>query len=273
MWRFPDSRPVRSWQSRIALVVLAAATTSLSGCLETDPFAGTFAAHTAVTPTSNGGLRADVDELAGRYDRDPGEKTASIDYARALRALGRYSEASAVMRTAAIRSPTDYEVLGAYGKALADSGPLAQAAHVLAKAYSPDRPDWTIMYVQGAVADELGDHENARRFYQDALAIAPGEPEILNNLGFSYVLTKQLPQAERTLREAAASPRADDRVRNNLALVLALEKKSATAGKVGRNDTPANTATADAGAAPRSAERFPESSMIGATTVSASGAD
>ena len=132
---------------------------------------------------------------------------------------------------------TDFEVLGAYGKALANSGQLEQAREVLAHAYTPDQPNPTIMSVQGVVDDKLGDHEGARKLYRAALKIAPGDPAILNNLGLSYELTKQLPLAEAALREANASPRADGRERDNLALVLALEGKFAKAHEVSRADT------------------------------------
>ena len=46
-----------------------------------------------------------------RYERDPGEKAASIDYARALRGEARYGEAAAVMQTAAVKAPKDEEIL------------------------------------------------------------------------------------------------------------------------------------------------------------------
>ena len=69
---------------------------------------------------------------------------------------------------------------------------------------------------------------------RDALKIAPGEPSVLTNLGLSYALTKELPLAEDALRQASASPRADARVRENLALVLALEGKFAEAETVSR---------------------------------------
>ena len=246
--------------SSAALVVLAAAATSLGGCEDMIDITGSIAAPAKAMPTSDADLRADADEWGKRYDSDPGEKSASINYARALRALTRYSEAAAVMQTAAVRSPNDFEVLGAYGKALADSGQLVQAKEVLAHAYTPDRPDPTIMSVQGAVDDELGDHEAARNFYRAALKIAPGDPAILNNLGLSYVLTKQLPQAEAALREANASPRADARERDNLALVLALEGKFAKAQEVSRTDMPAEAAAADARAIRRTLEQSTESS-------------
>ena len=88
----------------------------------------------------------------------------------------------------------------------------------------------------GLVADRLGDHDGAQTFYRGALKIAPGEPSVLSNLGLSYALTKQLPEAEAALREASASPRADARMRQNLALVLALEGKFAEAERISRQD-------------------------------------
>jgi len=152
------------------------------------------------------------------------------------------------MQAAAVKAPHDFEVLGAYGKALADDGQLQQAKEVLASSYTPERPDWTIMSVQGSVADRLGDHEGAQTFYRGALKIAPGEPSTLSNLGLSYALTKRLPEAEAALREASANPRADARVRQNLALVLALEAKFAEAEQISRQDMTAQAASANVAA-------------------------
>ncbi len=82
----------------------------------------------------------------------------------------------------------------------------------------------------------MGDHEQAQGFYEAALKIRPGDPMVLSNLGLSYALSRNLPRAERTLREAVAQPRADMRVRQNLALVLALEGKFPEAEEVSRRD-------------------------------------
>jgi len=230
---------IGSRSSWVALIALAIAAASLGGCEVaglSGPNVETAQAQAQTPAAGSDQWRAYADDWGKRYDQNPGDKTASINYARGLRALTRYSEATAVMRTAAIVAPQDNEVLGEFGKALADSGELSQAKDVLTRAYPEDRPDWTIMSVQGAVEDELGDHDGARKFYAEALKIAPGEPFLLNNLGLSYALTKQLPQAEATLREANASPHADARVRNNLALVLSLEGKYAQAEDVSRQD-------------------------------------
>jgi Flp pilus assembly protein TadD len=64
----------------------------------------------------------------------------------------------------------------------------------------------------------------------------PDEASVMSNLGLSYALNRQLPQAEETLREAAGNPKADIRIRQNLALVLALEGKFGEAEDWSRRD-------------------------------------
>ena len=68
---------------------------------------------------------------------------------------------------------------------------------------------------------------------------------MLTNLGLSYALTKQLPLAEDALRQACANPHADARMRNNFALILALEGKFAEAEQVSRQDMSAQAASAN----------------------------
>jgi Flp pilus assembly protein TadD len=241
----PDFFPLRGWLRAASFLALAALAAPLGGCHDLSDVTGSISGTQQALPTNEADLRTYADEWGKRYDRDPGAKVASINYARALRALTRYSEAVAVMQAAAVKAPRDYEVLGAYGKALADSGEFEQAKEVLGRSYAPERPDWTIMSVQGSVADRLGDHDAAQQFYRGALKIAPGEPSVLSNLGLSYALTKQLPEAEEALRTASESPRADARVRNNLALILALEGKFDEAEQVSRRDMSAQAASAN----------------------------
>jgi Flp pilus assembly protein TadD len=261
---FFDSSPLRVSLSSSALVLLAAMALSLGGCEELIETTGSIAAPANPKPTSDANMRAEADELGRRYNSDPGDKSASINYARALRALTRYTEAAAVMQTAAVRSPHDLEVLGEFGKALADLGELAQAKDVLTHAYTPDRPSPTLMSVQGVVEDKLGDHEGARTFYRDALRISPGDPAILNNLGLSYLLSKQLPQAEAALREANASPQADARERDNLAFVLELQGKFAKA-RINRAQASATATNLDALTIRRAPERAKQSLLTGPT--------
>jgi Flp pilus assembly protein TadD len=230
---------------KTALVVFVGALFALGGCRDNGDVTGSIGATSQALPTSNEQLRAYADDWGKRYDSNPGEKVASMNYARALRALTRYAQAAAVMQAAAVKTPKDMEVLGAYGKALADAGQLQQAADVLSHSYTEERPNWSSMSVQGSIADQLGDHAGAQEFYRNALKIAPGEPTVLSNLGLSYALTKQLPLAEQVLREGAQSPRADSRVRDNLALVLSLEGKFGEAEQVARQDRSPEAAAAN----------------------------
>jgi Flp pilus assembly protein TadD len=231
----PRSRNSRCSAIALRALFVAAVVAPLAGCQDFGDVTGSVPGSTAM-PTDEAKLRAYTDDCGKRYERNPGEKSASIDYARALRALTRYSEAVAVIQTAAIKAPKDFDVLGEYGKALADAGQLAQAKDVLTRAYTPDSPRWDVMSVEGTVADRLGDHVSAMEFYHEALKISPGEPGVLTNMGLSLALAKQLPEAEQALRQAVASPKADARMRGDLALVLALEGKFDQAETVGLAD-------------------------------------
>ena len=228
-----------------AAAVLALGAAALGGCESFGDRTGSIRPAATAAPASDADLRAYAEACRDRYERNPGEKAASIVYARALRKLGRTSEAVAVMQAAAIKAPKDEQVLGEYGKALADDGQLAQAKDVLTRAYTPDDPKWDVLSVQGAVADRMGDHDAAMGFYREALKIAPNEPGVLTNMGLSLALTKQLPEAERVLRQAAASRDADATTRGDLALVLALEGKYAEAERVGETDLSPEAARAN----------------------------
>ena len=243
----PRSRNVSRPDSFLRVIAVAAAAVfaaALAGCQEFGDVTGSVSASASM-PTDEFKLRGYADQCGKRYERNPGEKLASIEYARALRALTRYNEAVAVIQTAAIKSPKDLDIIGEYGKALADAGQLAHAKDVLTRAYTPDNPRWDVMSVQGSVADRLGDHAGAMEFYREALKIAPGQPSVLTNMGLSLALNKQLPEAERTLKQAVASTTADARMRGDLALVLALEGKFAEAEQVGRTDLSAEAARAN----------------------------
>ena len=190
----------------------------------------------AKLPSDEAGVRRFAEDWGARYDKNPKDKTAAIAYAKALLALKQTSQAVAILQGLAIQYPQDMSVLAAYGKGLVSAGQLNQAADVLSRAHTPEKPDRSVVSAQGTIADELGDHVTARRYYDEALKIRPDDPGVLSNLGLSYALSRQLPRAEETLKEAALQPGADMRVRQNLALVLALEGKFDQAEEWSRRD-------------------------------------
>jgi Flp pilus assembly protein TadD len=186
--------------------------------------------------------RREANTAGARYRNAPRNADAALRYAEALRKTGQRAQAAAVLQQASIHNPHDKRVLGDYGRALAENGQLPQAYDMLGRAHSPDQPDWRVLSAQGAVLDQLGRHDAARAHYEAALKIVPDEPSVLSNLGLSYALSKELPQAEETLRKAAARNGKDRRVRQNLALVIGLQGRFKEAEDIARADLPSGEA-------------------------------
>src|SRR5258708_33543481 len=167
--------------------------------------------------------RRDLDVYQERYRANPKDADAALQYGKALRATGQRPQAVAVLEQATIANPSNKALLAGYGRALADNGNFQQAFDVLGRAHSPEDPDWRILSAQGAALDQLGRYEEARQYYASALNIVPDEPTVLSNLGLSYVLSKDLPKAEETLRRANGHAATDQRIRTNLAFVVGLQ--------------------------------------------------
>src|ERR1700704_3452192 len=227
-------------QSSLARLLASAAVTAmlaggLGGCQTMADITGSIPSSKAEASPDADPRRA-VEVYGERYRGNPKDADAALRYGQALRATGQRSQAGAVLEQATIAHPGNKTLLAAYGRALADNGNFKQAFEVLGRSHTPDNPDWRILSVQGTTLDQLGRHEEARRYYASALKIVPDEPSVLSNLGLSYVLSKELPMAEETLRRAYASTRADARVRQNLGLVVGLQGRFAEAESIVKAD-------------------------------------
>lgn len=229
---------------RLASIALAALLASAAAGCGTLQVPGITTGSVA-TPETPSDPRQASQVWGERYRANPRDPTAAINYAQALRSTGQRAQAVAVLEQASIHNASNSDLLGAYGRALADVGKHEQAMEVLNRAHTPDRPDWRILNAQGAVLDQLGRHEDAQRYYATALRIAPEEPAVLSNLGLSYALSKNLPEAEVTLKRAADGRSADQRVRQNLALVVGLQGRFAEAETIARADLPPDQAAAN----------------------------
>ena len=231
----------RLLSSAAVTTVLAAA---LGGCQTLSDVTGSLTSSPKTAAVSEDPRQA-VDVYGERYRANPKDADAALAYGQALRATGQRAQAAAVLEQATIANPGNKALLAGYGRALADNGNSQAAFDVLSRAHSPANPDWRILSVQGTVLDKMGKHDEARRYYATALKIVPEEPSVLSNLGLSYMLTRELPLAEETLRRAYGNPRADGRVRQNLALVVGLQGRFAEAETIAKGDLPADEATAN----------------------------
>ncbi|MGJ4890509.1 tetratricopeptide repeat protein [Bradyrhizobium sp. HKCCYLRH3099] len=225
----------------VAFAALLAA--GLGGCQTVSDVTGSLG-RSAEPPPPATPQRA-VEVYGERYRANPKDAAMAVAYGQALRTNGQREQAVAVLEQATLANPGNKTVLAAYGRALADNGNFKLAFDVLSRAHSPDNPDWKLLSVQGTALDQMGRHDEARRYYESALKIVPGEPSVLSNLGLSYMLTRDLPNAEQALRQAYGSQRADARVRQNLALVVGLQGRFAEAEQIARADLPPDEAAAN----------------------------
>lgn len=228
--------------ARAALAGCAAAAL-LAGCQLADKgpvHTGSIGNSAVVVPSDLGRDEAliAVQQWGPVYARDEKSKAAALNYAAALRAAGETGQAVAVMRKSAIYHAEDREVLAAFGKALASDGKFKEALATVQRAQRSDNPDWRLLATEGGILDSLGMHDDARARYRQALVLAPGEPQVLNNLGLSYLLTNELGEAETALRQAADSPKATRKIKENLALALRLRGKHSEASSVAPAGTP-----------------------------------
>jgi Flp pilus assembly protein TadD len=235
-------------QSSVARLLASAAVAAilavgLGGCQTMSDITGSVTSKADASPDAD--PRRSLDVYGERYRANPKDADAALRYGQALRATGQRTQAAAVLEQASIAHPGNKALLAGYGRALADNGSFQQAFDVLTRAHSPDNPDWRILSVQGTVLDQMGKHDEARRYYDSALKIVPDEPTVLSNLGLSYVLSRDLPKAEETLRRAYGSTRADARVRQNLGLVIGLQGRFAEAETIVKADLPADEAAAN----------------------------
>src|SRR6185437_6845658 len=241
-------------QSSFARLLASAAVTAilaagLGGCQTMSDVTGSLTSSSSKAQAVPVDPRRAAEVYGERYRANPKDVEVALGYGQALRASGQRAQAAAVLEQATIAHPGNKTLLAAYGRALADNGNSQAAFDVLARAHTPANPDWRILSVQGTCLDQLGRHDEARRYYESALKIVPGEPSVLSNMGMSYMLSKDLPNAEAALRQAYANPKASAKasatVRQNLALVVGLQGRFAEAEAIVKRDLPPDEAAAN----------------------------
>ena len=224
---------------RAALLLSVALMVGLGGCAKGPRTTGSIAASTP----------ADADKATAhwgaRYEKNPKDKAAALNYAAALRQNDRMQQSVAVLQKAVLAHPDDKDVLAAFGKALAANGQLGQALNIIRRAQTPDRPDWRLLSTEAAILDQQGKNEEARKLYVQAQTYAPNERTILSNLGMSYLLTGDLDKAEASLRQASTLPGANSRVRQNLALAVGLQGRFDEAEEIATAELPPDQASAN----------------------------
>lgn len=168
----------------------------------------------------------------------PGDLPISLSLARSLRISGKADIAAELTQSLATKHAANPQVHAELGKdyLAADRLGLALKSTRRAAELAPD--DWEAVTALGVVLDMMEQQPEAQAAYQKALALSPDNPQILNNLALSQALGGDLRGAVATMRLAGEHPSAGSQIRQNLALLLALQGDSAQAERIAAKDLP-----------------------------------
>lgn len=206
--------------------LLLSACSSTSDLLPSSAFlASNDAKSDAATQDPAEELRKATDYWGKEYKAKPENKTAALSYARNLKAMKDKRMALNVLQDAATYHSKDPELMGELGRLALEFDQLSVAQRALDIADVPDKPDWKVISARGTVLAKQGQHKAAIPYFERALALAPNQPSVMNNLAMANAMSGDAAKAEQILRTVAARVDAPAKVNQNLALVLGLQGK------------------------------------------------
>lgn len=172
--------------------------------------------------------------IAAAHRANPTDPAAALAHARALRASNARPEALAVLDTAAAAKPADRRLQLERGLLALELGDAAKAEKLLRQAHDPKAPDWRLHSALGTAMASRGKQQEAQVEFAKALALAPDQPGVVNNLALSYALDGKAAEAEQLLRKAQRSSGRTPQIQENLALVLGLRGRYEEARSTGQ---------------------------------------
>ena len=178
--------------------------------------------------------------LGRSWQADPGNEGKGIAYANGLESLGQTDQQLDVLNRLHQSHPEDPKIAIVFGKKLVQAGRSSDALPILEQAVASPSADWRVHSALGSAYDQQSLYDKAQAEYGKALQQQPNELSVLNNMGMSFALQGNLKQAEQTLRQASALPKAgtQPRLRQNLALVVGLQGRFEEARKIASEDLP-----------------------------------
>ena len=231
---------IRSPQLRrlAAAFLMMASAAVLAGCQQRA--ASLEGADTLATGSIEPGSYKEATRLSEAFQADPRNAAKGLAYADALGRIGQTDKQLEILKQVFDANPGNASVRAIYAKKLVAAGRGGEAIPILEGLTASAGADWRLHSALGSAYDQNGQFDQARTQYNAALAQKPGELSVLNNLGMSYALQGDLKTAEATLRKAsqAAGATSNQRIRQNLALVVGLQGRFDEARQIASADLP-----------------------------------
>jgi Flp pilus assembly protein TadD len=220
---------VRSRSAPLSTIVMASAL-ALSACAQdgSPDLSATLAppAETASTPKPEEGAKPPAAAAPSAAPRPQAAATQQISpelaESRRRRAAGDKAGALAVLDRASEKGAKDPAMQAERGLLALDLGQVKKAESILRPLVAGKTPDWRVHLGFGTALAAQGRQSEAQQQFAKALALAPENPAVLNNLALSYALDGKAADAERLLARVAAGKEHAARARQNLALLAGL---------------------------------------------------
>jgi Flp pilus assembly protein TadD len=199
---------------------------------------------------------------------NPMDPVAGVKLAQALRELGQFDQAAETAQSILTVQPANVDAMLEVGRAHIARGQAFYGIAALEQARATAPRDWRPLSLLGVAYQQVRRSDDAKAAWTEALRLSPDNPDVLTNAAIARMGEGDAPSAEILLRRAAAQPTATLKVRQNLALSLGLQGKTAEAEQILRRDLPPEVADANLRWL---AERTAAASAVAAVPVAESG--
>ena len=127
----------------------------------------------------------------------------------------RFAEAIPMLQKLTVLQPQDPHPVSRLGIALLDVGRTGEAEAMLVQATALPGADWRAWNALGIAYDRRGAWPESRNAYARAMQLAPDQPAILNNAGYSLLLQRRPQEARALIARARALGGGDRRIAVN----------------------------------------------------------
>lgn len=227
---------------KLAPIIAAGLALSLAACdfpsSATQPHSDSY---TAALQEADAARKAgDLDVAVPLYGRalqaNPEGMDAKLGLGQCYLELGAGDEAAAQFRDVLAKRSGDSAARRGLAAALITQGQPALAEKQAEMALDADSRDYRALNVLGISLDMQGRHADAEARYRAGIALAPDDVALRSNMGLSLAIIGQPQDAIAQLLPIATGPKADGRVRQNLAFAYVMAGDFENALQVSRRD-------------------------------------
>jgi Flp pilus assembly protein TadD len=175
--------------------------------------------HVADAAEESGDKQTALSMYLAAANDSPNDRTVQLRSAEGMARNGKLEEAEGLLTRRLKSDPKDMEVLRTLGAVQVMAGKAALAVQSLSEVLASNPGDVKALVDKAVALDVLKRHDQAQILYRQALALAPGDAAISNDLALSLALSGQPAAGVRILapfRETAGLPQ---RIQTNLGIM------------------------------------------------------